>query len=74
MSGNQFLKRCKTVFLEPELLEVARDGEKEQILLGRAAVIKFTALQGEPISHPMFHHMRVPSPSASQPLARHASL
>ena len=45
MSGNQFLKRCKTIFLEADLLEAGMDGEKEQLLLGRGAVAKFTGLQ-----------------------------
>mmetsp|Transcript_28000 Transcript_28000/g.67836 ORF Transcript_28000/g.67836 Transcript_28000/m.67836 type:complete len:221 (+) Transcript_28000:570-1232(+) len=58
MSGNQFLRRCKTVFLESELLEAAMDGEKEQLLLGRAAVIKFTGIQGA---------LSPPSPPYSSP-------
>ena len=45
MSGNQFIRRCKQLFLDKKELSVTTDGEKEQVILGRAAVFKFTALQ-----------------------------
>jgi len=45
MSGNQFLRRCKQLFLDKKELSVTTDGEKEQVILGRAAVFRFTALQ-----------------------------
>ena len=45
MSGNQFLRRCQQLFLDKKELSVTTDGEKEQVILGRAAVFRFTALQ-----------------------------
>lgn len=45
MSGNQFLARCKQLFLDEKELCIATEGEKEQVILGRPAVFKFTALQ-----------------------------
>ena len=45
MGGNQFLRRCKQLFVEEELLGKTIEGEKEQIILGRFSVFKFTALQ-----------------------------
>jgi len=45
MSGNQFLRRCKQLFLDKNELCVTTDGEKEQVILGRFAVLRFTALQ-----------------------------
>lgn len=45
MSGNQFLRRCKQIFLDSKELSVTTDGEKEQVILGKGAVAKFTALQ-----------------------------
>ena len=45
MSGNQFLRRCKQLFLDEKELSVTTDGEKEQVILGRLSVFKFTALQ-----------------------------
>ena len=45
MGGNQFLRRCKQLFLDEKELSVTTDGEKEQVILGRAAVLRFTALQ-----------------------------
>ena len=37
---------CVTqLFLDKKELSVTTDGEKEQVILGRAAVFKFTALQ-----------------------------
>lgn len=45
ISGNQFLRRCKTVFLESSLLDAGTDGEKEQLILGRRSVAKFTGVQ-----------------------------
>lgn len=45
MSGNQFLRRCKQLFLDEKELSVTTDGEKEQVILGKFAVFKFTALQ-----------------------------
>uniref|UniRef100_A0A7S3B5Q5 Bicarbonate transporter-like transmembrane domain-containing protein n=1 Tax=Haptolina ericina TaxID=156174 RepID=A0A7S3B5Q5_9EUKA len=45
MSGNQFLRRCKTVFLESESLDAGLEGEKEQLILGRMAVARFTGVQ-----------------------------
>ena len=45
MSGNQFLRRCQQLFLDEKELSVTTDGEKEQVILGRLSVFKFTALQ-----------------------------
>ena len=45
MSGNQFILRCKQIFLDERELSVTTDGEKEQVILGRPAVVRFTALQ-----------------------------
>lgn len=45
MSGNQFLRRCKQLFLDKKELSVTTEGEKEQVILGRPAVFRFTALQ-----------------------------
>jgi hypothetical protein len=45
MSGNQFLRRCKQIFIAESELCTTTEGEKEQVILGRAAVLKFTALQ-----------------------------
>jgi hypothetical protein len=45
MTGNQFLRRCKQLFLDEKELSVTTEGEKEQVILGRGAVFRFTALQ-----------------------------
>ena len=45
MSGNQFLRRCTQLFLDEKELSVTTEGEKEQVILGRIAVFRFTALQ-----------------------------
>jgi len=45
MSGNQFLRRCTQLFLDERELSVTTEGEKEQVILGRIAVFRFTALQ-----------------------------
>ena len=45
MGGNQFLRRCKQLFLDEKELSVTTVGEKEQVILGRKAVLRFTALQ-----------------------------
>ena len=45
MSGNQFIRRCKQLLVDKSELCIATAGEKEQVILGRAAVVKFTALQ-----------------------------
>ena len=40
------VRLCYTqLFLDKKELSVTTDGEKEQVILGRAAVFKFTALQ-----------------------------
>ena len=44
-SGNQFLRRCKQLFLDKKELSVTTEGEKEQVIFGRPAVFRFTALQ-----------------------------
>jgi len=45
MSGNQFLRRCKQLFLDENELCLKTDGEKEQVILGRWAVWRFTLIQ-----------------------------
>ena len=45
MSGNQFLRRCKQLLVDEKELSVTTTGEKEQVILGRLSVFKFTALQ-----------------------------
>jgi len=45
MSGNQFIRRCKQLFLDENELCIKTDGEKEQVILGRKAVWRFTAIQ-----------------------------
>ena len=45
MSGNQFLRRCKQLFVDRKELCTKTDGEKEQVILGRASVRRFTAIQ-----------------------------
>jgi len=45
MAGNQFLRRCKQLFIPEEELCTKTVGEKEQVILGKATVLRFTAIQ-----------------------------
>ena len=45
MTGNQFIRRCKQLFLDEDELCIKTEGEKEQVILGRKAVWRFTAMQ-----------------------------
>jgi len=45
MKGNQFLQRCKTVWLDEDRLNIDCQDERQMVVLGRGAVARFTAIQ-----------------------------